>query len=107
MTSAGALSRFPLNTETSEEHDGLLVFVCVLRNQCLGVHQIMWIKRPSEIAAVSRSGQPESSFTRRACRQLNDHRRFKRMAQSDGMLALSQLDRRLEMMKGQNLRRQS
>jgi len=47
MTSAGALSRFPLNTETSEEHDGLLVFVCVLRNQCSGVlaHVARWSRR--------------------------------------------------------------
>lgn len=47
MTSAGAVSPFPLHTETSEEHDGLSVFVCVLRNQCSGVlaHVARWSRR--------------------------------------------------------------
>ena len=85
MTSAGAVSPFPLHTETSEEHegsqlssacfetnaqasllmsrDGAAVALPTMDAAARGVHQIMWLKIPSEIAAVSWSGQPEASFT--------------------------------------------
>ena len=63
MTSAGAVSPFSLHTEISEEHDGLSVFVCVLRNPCSGVL--------ARVARWSRRCAPDDG--RRGARRPSDH----------------------------------